>query len=85
MAGALEARGIPSYPEKLFAEVEGDIEKVDSKPVVTNVRVKYHVKVPKGKRTETERALEIHERGCPLAMSLKRGIAVSWEGEITEE
>jgi organic hydroperoxide reductase OsmC/OhrA len=85
LAGALEARGIPSYPDKLFSEVEGDIEKIEGRPMVTNVRVTYHVKVPKGKREEAERAIEIHERGCPVAQSLKRGVAVSWNGEITEE
>ncbi len=53
--------------------------------MVTRVRVKYHVKVPTGKRMEAERAMEVHERGCPVAQTLKRGIAVSWEGEITEE
>jgi len=64
--------------------VEGDIEKVDGRPLVTNVRVTYHVKVPRGKRKEAERAIEVHEQGCPVAQSLKRGIAVSWHGEIAE-
>ncbi|MCI0628012.1 MAG: OsmC family protein [Acidobacteria bacterium] len=85
MAGALDARGIPSYPDKLVAEVEGDIEKIERRPVVTQVRVKYSLKIPAGKRAEAERALNIHEQGCPVAMSLKRGIALSWQAEIVEE
>lgn len=58
---------------------------MDGRPLITNVRVTYRVKVPKGKRVEAERAIEVHEQGCPVAQSLKRGIAVSWKGEITEE
>src|SRR5712692_5555156 len=48
-AGAPEARGIPSYPDKMLAEVKGTIENVESKPLITRIRVKYHLKVPKGK------------------------------------
>jgi len=48
-AGAPEARGIPSHPDKMLAEVKGTIENVESKPLITRIRVKYHLKVPKGK------------------------------------
>src|SRR3989449_4071218 len=48
-AGAPEARGIPSHPDKMLAEVNGTIENVESKPLITRIRVKYHLKVPKGK------------------------------------
>jgi organic hydroperoxide reductase OsmC/OhrA len=65
--------------------VEGDIEKVDGRPLVTGVRVTYRVRVPRGKREAAARAIEVHEQGCPVAQSLKRGIAMSWHGEITEE
>ncbi len=81
----LEARGIPSYPDKLYSEVEGDIENIEGTIVVTNIRVKYHVKIPKGKREAAERALNIHENKCPAAVSVKRGIQVSWSAEIEEE
>ena len=65
--------------------MEGDIENVDGRPLITRVRVTYHLTIPKGKRAEAERALAVHEQGCPVAQSLKRGIAVSWEGELVEE
>jgi uncharacterized OsmC-like protein len=65
--------------------VEGDIEDIDGRPLVTRIRVTYHVKVPNGKREEAERAIEVHERGCPAAQSVKRGIAIEWKGEIVEE
>ncbi|MBI3089644.1 MAG: OsmC family protein [Candidatus Tectomicrobia bacterium] len=85
LGGALEARGIPSSPNKLWSEVEGVIEKVDGRPLITDIRITYHVKVPKGKRREAERALAVHEAGCPAANSVKRGIALSFSGAIEEE
>ena len=85
LAGALEARSIPTGPDKLFAEVEGYIENVESKPLITRIHVKYHLKVPKGKKAEAQRAVDHHEKNCPASQSVRRGIAIEWEGEIEEE
>ncbi len=82
---ALEARGIPSYPEKLSSEVEGDIEDVDGIMTITSIRVRYRVRIPKGKRAEAERALAFHERGCPAAMSIKGCIPVDYTADLLEE
>lgn len=65
--------------------MEGDIEEVEGKPLVTRIRVKYNLKVPKGRRADAERAVEIHERGCPAAMSVKRGIVIEYSANISEE
>ncbi|MBI4459228.1 MAG: OsmC family protein [Acidobacteria bacterium] len=85
LAGALAARKIPTQPDRLSAEVEGYVENVEGTPLITRVRIKYHVKVPQGKRAEAERALQVHEKGCPVAQSVRRGIRVEWEGEVEEE
>lgn len=85
LAGALEARGIPSQPDKLVADVEGTIEDVDGHPLITKIKVKYTVKIPKGKRPETERAIAVHDARCPASQSVQRGITVEWEGTIIEE
>ena len=85
LAGALAARKIPTQPDRLSAEVEGFVENVEGTPLITRIRVHYHVKVPKGKREEAERAIEVHEKGCPVAQSVKRGIQVEWEGNVLEE
>ncbi|MFQ5790768.1 MAG: OsmC family protein [Acidobacteriota bacterium] len=85
LGGALEARGIPSYPEKLSAMVEGDLEEVDGVIKITRIRVGYSMKIPKGKRDAAERALAIHERKCPAAMSVKSAIPVEWTADIQEE
>lgn len=81
---ALEVRGIPSYPDRLVSDVEGDIEDVDGVMVITTIRIRYRMKVPKGKRVEAERALAFHERGCPAAMSIKGCIRVEYSAEFEE-
>jgi uncharacterized OsmC-like protein len=85
LAGALAARKIPTQPDKLSADVEGVIENVNGTPMITRIRVKYHVKVPQGKREEAERAIQVHEKGCPVSQSVQRGIQVEWEGAVEEE
>ncbi len=85
LAGALAARKIPTQPDRLSAEVEGFIENVDGKPLITRIKVHYSVKVPKGKREEALRAIQVHEQGCPASQSVRRGIAIEWDGEVSEE
>ena len=77
-------RGIPSQPEKLSADVEGDIEDIDGVMVITKIRVRYRMKVPKGVRDKVDRALATHEKKCPAATSVKRGIDVRWTADIEE-
>jgi uncharacterized OsmC-like protein len=85
LAVALAARKIPTHPDRLSSEVEGIIENVDGKPLVTRITVHYKVKVPRGKREEALRAIDVHEKGCPASQSVKRGIAIEWDGQVEEE
>ena len=85
LAGALAARKIPTQPDRLSSEVEGIIENVDGKPLITMIKVHYTVKVPMGKREDALRAIEVHEKGCPASQSVQRGIAIEWDGEVKEE
>ena len=85
LAGALAARKIPTQPDRLASEVEGFIENVDGKPLITRIKVHYAVKVPKGKREDPLRAIEVHEKGCPASQSVQRGIAIEWDGQVEEE
>jgi organic hydroperoxide reductase OsmC/OhrA len=85
LAVALAARKIPTHPDRLSSDVEGIIENVDGKPIVTAIKVHYRVKVPKGRREEALRAIEVHERGCPASQSVKRGIAIEWDGQVEED
>ena len=85
VAGALEARGVRADPEKLQVEAEGKIEDVDGKMILTGIKVRYRLKVPKDKRATVERALEHHEGLCAASESVRRGITVEWQSEIEEE
>ena len=73
----LEAREIPATSGQLYADVEGDIEEIDNKAVITQIRVRYYLKdVPEEKREVVQRVLEMHEDHCPAALSVKRGISI---------
>ena len=85
VAGALEARGVSANPDKLQVKAEGRIEEVDGKMILTGIKLRYHLKVPKDKRASVERALEHHEGLCAASESVRRGITVEWESEIQEE
>jgi uncharacterized OsmC-like protein len=85
LAGALEARQVPAYGGTLETEVEGDIEEVDKVLLLTRIRLKYRLKIPKGKRAEAERALALHDSRCPVSQSVQRGIQVEYAAEISEE
>lgn len=84
MGGTLDARGIKSSPDNLVAEVEGIIENVDGMALVTRIKVHYKCRIPKGKREDAERALAVHEKGCPASQSVQRGIAVEYTAEFEE-
>ena len=84
MGGALDARGIKSSPDNLVAEVEGIIENVDGIALVTKIKVHYTCRIPKGKREDAERALAVHEKGCPASQSVQRGIAVEYTAAFEE-
>ena len=85
LAGALAGRKIPSQPDKLSSEVEGFIENVDGRPLITRIKVHYKLRVPKGKRDEALRAIDVHEKGCPASQSVQRGIKIEWDGDVEEE
>lgn len=85
LAVALATRKIPTQPDKLWSEVEGTIENIDGHPLITKIAVRYHVKVPQGKRADAERAIGIHEKGCPASQSVRRGIAIEYSGTVEEE
>lgn len=78
-------REIPAPPEKITAAVEGDIEAIDKVLRITRIRVRYDLKVPKGKREAAERAVERHPAGCPAANSVAGCIDLDIQANITEE
>jgi uncharacterized OsmC-like protein len=58
---------------------------VDGTIAITRIHVKYRISIPKGQRDAAERALEHHRSHCPVAVTLTRGVEISWEAEFREE
>jgi len=85
LAAALRGRGIESGPDKLTAEVEGQLEEVQGTLLLTKVSILYKLKVPKDKRPTADRALQHHHSACPVSASVKKGIDIEWRSEIVEE
>ena len=84
LVAALEVRQVKLAPGAVHAEVEGINEVRDGLPVLTEVRIRYRLRVPAGARETAERALARHQERCPTASSLKGAVAVSWSAEIEE-
>ena len=69
----------------MSSDVQGDIEEIDGKLIVTPIRVHYNIKVPEGREEDARRLINVAEKGCPAALSVKRGIELEYAASITEE
>jgi len=56
LATWLARKKIPTPEDRYRADVEGDIENVNNVLKITEIRVKYHLKVPEGKTEEAKEA-----------------------------
>jgi uncharacterized OsmC-like protein len=82
--GALEVRQVKLGIEDVGCDVEGVNEVRDGLPVLTEVRVRYRLRIPAGSRETVDRAIARHLEKCPTAASLAGSVRVSWEAEIEE-
>jgi organic hydroperoxide reductase OsmC/OhrA len=64
--------------------VEGDIEDVEGVLRITKIRLRYQMKIPKGKQDEAEKALATYSKMCPAYQSIKGCIDCSWTAEMEE-
>ena len=71
--------------ENLVADVEGDIEEIDSVLRITRIRLHYRMVIPAGAREKVERALSSYAEKCPAYQSVKNCIECSWDAEIVEQ
>lgn len=78
-------RQIPSEPNKVRAEIEGDVEVVDRVLRIARIRVRYDISIPKGTRAAAERAVATHVDKCPAATSVRDCIPITVSADITEE
>jgi organic hydroperoxide reductase OsmC/OhrA len=84
LRGALAARGIRLTKDTMQTEVEGLVEKVGSGIRITTIRIHYRLTVPNDKRAEAERAVAVHDQGCPATQSVSPAIKVEWDAEYEE-
>jgi organic hydroperoxide reductase OsmC/OhrA len=78
-------RQIPAEPNKIAAQVEGDVEAVDRVLRIARMRVHYTIRIPTGMREAAERAAATHEQKCPAAMSVRGCIPIAITADIVEE
>lgn len=78
-------RKIPSEPDKVRAQVEGDVEPVDRVLRIAQIRVHYDIRVPQGTREAAERAVATHQDKCPAATSVRGCIPIAITADIHEE
>jgi hypothetical protein len=70
LATALAGKKIPTPEEYYWAEVEGDIENVNTVLKITQIRVKYHLRLEKEKVAEAKEAFSSYLIRCPAAQSV---------------
>jgi len=70
LARFLAEREIPTPQDRYRAEVEGDIENVNNVLKITQMRVKYYLKVPQGKAQKARDAFSSYLTSCPAAQSV---------------
>ena len=78
-------RQIPTEPQKVSAQVEGDVEAVDRVLRIARMRVHYTIRIPLGMREAAERAVATHEQKCPAASSVRGCIPIAITADITED
>ena len=70
LARFLAERQIPTPEDQYRAEVEGDIENVNKVLKITQIRVKFYLKVLQGKAPEAREAFSSYLTSCPAAQSV---------------
>jgi organic hydroperoxide reductase OsmC/OhrA len=70
LARFLAEKQIATPEDRYWAEVEGDIENVNRVLKITQIRVKFHLKIPKGKEGEAKEAFSTYLPSCPAAQSV---------------
>ena len=70
LARFLAEKQISTPEDRYRAEVEGDIENVNNVLKITEIRVKYHLKIPKGKEEDAKNAFSTYLTSCPAAQSV---------------
>jgi organic hydroperoxide reductase OsmC/OhrA len=71
LATLMAGKKIPTPEHLYWAEVEGDIENVNTVLKITTIRVKMHLKCPDEKVADAKEAFANYIARCPAAQSVK--------------
>jgi len=70
LARFLAEKQIPTPEDRYRAEVEGDIEDINNVLKITQIRVRYYLKIAQGKTKEAREAFSSYLTSCPAAQSV---------------
>ncbi len=70
LATALAGKKIPTPEERYWAGVEGDIENVNNVLKITQIRVRYHLRLEPEKVADAKEAFSSYLIRCPAAQSV---------------
>ena len=70
LATVLAKKQIRTPEDRYWADVEGDIENVNNILKITEIRVKYYLKVPQGMAGGAKEAFSSYLTSCPAAQSV---------------
>jgi hypothetical protein len=84
LAAVLAGKKIRTLEDSYWADVEGNIENVNNILKITEIRVKYHLKVPQGKLADAREAFSAYLSGCPAAQSVIGCIHIRDDLEVEE-
>ncbi len=79
LASVLATRKIRTHTDRFRAEVEGDIRAVDGILKITDIRVRYVLKVPPDQRGDARWGFENYLEKCPAAQSVVGCIRIHHE------
>ncbi len=77
LATVLAGKKIPTSEDRYWADVEGAIEDVEGVLKITNIRVRYHLKLSPEKANDAIEAFSAYLVKCPAAQSVIGCIKIS--------
>lgn len=82
LAAALAGHKIPTPGDRYRAAVEGDIRAVDGVLRITDIRVRYILKVSPDQEDDARRSFQNYIEKCPAAQSVTGCIRITDELEV---
>ncbi len=70
LATVLAGKKIPTFEDRYWVDVQGDIENVEGVLKITRIGVTFHLKIPKEKTEEAREAFSTYIKRCPAAQSV---------------